>query len=75
MVRTSLSWQSNRRVFADWGNAKAANPLPTDVNRNISDAGFGWSLNYGGALVHAYLAHRLNSHCEHPSETLAKTKL
>ena len=67
--------QSNWLVFADWGNAKAANPQPTDVNRNISDAGFGWSLNYGGALVHAYLAHRLNSHCEHPSETLAKTKL
>ena len=53
--------QSNWLVFADWGNAKQDNPLPTDVNRNISDAGFGWSANYGGALIHAYLAHRLSA--------------
>jgi hemolysin activation/secretion protein len=53
--------QSNWLVFADWGNARQANPLPTDVNRQISDAGLGWSATYSGALIHAYLAHRLSS--------------
>ena len=66
--------QSNWLVFADWGNAKAANPLPSDVNRNISDAGFGWSANYGGALIHAYLAHRLSA-IPAQSEPYATNKL
>ena len=65
--------QSNWLMFADWGNAKQANPLPTDVNRNISDAGVGWSANYGGALIHSSLAHRLSSAAA--SEPYAKTKL
>ena len=65
--------QSNWLVFANWGNAKQANPLPTDVSRNISDAGVGWSANYGGTFIHSYLAHRLTSAAV--SEPYAKTKL
>jgi len=65
--------QSNWLVFADWGNAKAANPLPTDISRDISDAGLGWTANYGGAMIHAYLAHRLSSQAV--SEPFATNKL
>lgn len=53
--------QSSWQLFTDWGSAKEANPLPTDVSRQISDIGLGWSANYQGALIHAYLAHRVDS--------------
>jgi hemolysin activation/secretion protein len=53
--------RSNWLLFADWGTAKQPDPLPTDVKRNINDVGLGWSANYGGALIHAYLAHRMSS--------------
>ncbi len=53
--------QSSWQLFTDWGSAKEANPLPSDINRHISDIGLGWSANYQGALIHAYLAHRVDS--------------
>jgi hemolysin activation/secretion protein len=53
--------QSNWQLFADWGNAKAAHPLPSDVNRHISDLGLGWTASYCGALIRATLAHRLDA--------------
>ena len=53
--------QSSWQLFTDWGSAKEANPLPTDISRHISDLGLGWSANYQGALIHAYLAHRVDS--------------
>ncbi|MBF0460025.1 MAG: ShlB/FhaC/HecB family hemolysin secretion/activation protein [Magnetococcales bacterium] len=51
--------RSNWLVFTDWGNAKAAKPLPTDVDRHISDVGIGLTANYSGAVLRTYLAHRL----------------
>jgi hemolysin activation/secretion protein len=51
--------QSNWLAFADWGTARAATPLLTDVNRQISDMGLGWNASYKGAVIRAYLAHRL----------------
>jgi len=53
--------QSNWRLFGDWGSAKAANPLPADVSRHISDLGLGWTASYDGALIRATLAHRLDA--------------
>jgi len=53
--------QSQWQLFADWGDARAANPLPTDTSRHISDIGLGWSATCKGALIHAYLAHRVDS--------------
>ena len=53
--------QSNWLLFTNWGQASAANPLPTDKSRDISDVGIGWSANYGNALIKAHLAHRLES--------------
>ena len=53
--------QSQWQVFGDWGDAKEPNPLPTDIYRHISDIGLGWSATYDGALIHAYLAHRVDS--------------
>jgi hemolysin activation/secretion protein len=52
---------SNWLLFGDWGSAKAANPLPTDVSRHISDLGLGWNASYGGALIRAAVAHRLDT--------------
>ena len=53
--------QSSWSVFANWGQAKAAKPLPTESTRSISDVGVGWSANYGNAIIRANLAHRLES--------------
>jgi hypothetical protein len=46
--------QSTWQLFADWGNSRAANSQPPDINRSLSDAGLGWSAIYGGALIRAY---------------------
>ena len=48
-------------MFTNWGQASAAKPLATDNTRDISDVGIGWLANYGGAIVRAHLAHRLES--------------
>ena len=53
--------QSSWSVFTNWGQASAAKPLAADTTRDISDVGIGWSANYGGAIVRAHLAHRLES--------------
>jgi len=53
--------RSQWELFANWGDAKEPNPLPTDQYRHISDIGLGWSATYQGALIHAYLAHRVDS--------------
>ncbi|PRC92981.1 ShlB/FhaC/HecB family hemolysin secretion/activation protein [Solimicrobium silvestre] len=53
--------QSNWQIFTEWGTAKEPNPLSTDISRHISDVGLGWSASYKGALIHAYLAHRVDS--------------
>lgn len=53
--------QSNWQIFSDWGDAKEPSPLATEHYRHISDVGLGWSANYKGALIHAYLAHRVDS--------------
>lgn len=61
--------QSSWLVFANWGQASAAKPLPTDTTRTISDVGLGWSANYGNAIIKASLAHRL----ENPGATSEPT--
>ena len=53
--------QSSWLLFANWGQASAAKPLSTDVTREISDVGIGWSASYGKAIIKAHLAHRLES--------------
>ena len=53
--------QSQWQLLGDWGDAKEPKPLPTDSYRHISDIGLGWSATCRGALIHAYLAHRVDS--------------
>jgi hemolysin activation/secretion protein len=53
--------QSSWSLFSDWGTAKAAVPLATDVTREISDVGLGWNASVGGAIIKANWAHRLES--------------
>lgn len=53
--------KSSWLVFADWGQSSAAKAVSsTDQRRQISDVGIGWSGNYRGAIVKAYVAHRLD---------------
>ena len=64
LARPLPAWgklQSSWTLFANWGQAKAAKPLPTDSTRSISDVGVGWSANYGNSTIRANLAHRLES--------------
>ena len=64
LARPLPTWgnlQSSWTLFANWGQAKAAQPLATDRTRSISDVGVGWSANYGKAIIRANLAHRLES--------------
>jgi hemolysin activation/secretion protein len=77
LARPLPAWgrlQSSWLAFADWGTAKAADPLPSDVNRRLSDVGIGWSANYGGALLRAHLAHRLQGGAA-TSEPFARNKV
>lgn len=53
--------QSSWLLFANWGQAEAAQPLPGESRREISDVGIGWSAGYSGAMVRVHLAHRLQS--------------
>ncbi len=64
LARALPTWgklQSSWTLFANWGQAKAAQPLATDSTRSISDVGVGWSANYGKAIIRANLAHRLET--------------
>jgi hemolysin activation/secretion protein len=64
LARPLPAWgklQSSWLVFANWGQASAANPMATDKTREISDVGIGWSASYSNAIIKAHLAHRLES--------------
>lgn len=53
--------KSNWLLFSDWGQASAARAVSsTDHRRQISDVGLGWTATYRGAVLKAYVAHRLD---------------
>lgn len=61
LARPLPQWQgfgSQWSVFTNWGQAQ---PTRQDDWRSVRDVGLGWTANHpGGALVKAYLAHRLD---------------
>ena len=76
LAQSLPEWQgmkSSWQVFTDWGTAKAANPLITDVNRSISDVGLGWTANYSNAIIKAHVAHRIQD-ASPTSEPYARNK-
>ena len=76
LLQSLPEWQgmkSSWQVFTDWGTAKAANPLITDVNRSISDVGLGWTANYSNAIIKAHVAHRIQD-VSPTSEPYARNK-
>lgn len=64
LARPLPSWgglRSSWQIFADWGQASAARQIAAaDRRRDIGDVGLGWTGSYSGALVKAYVAHRLD---------------